>query len=162
MGIPPALWLCAPGYPEGATGGSEEGSRNSNSLRFLTQNSIVCGSVTHPCKLTKCKPKVTLSDIMRPQQVRSCLLISATTLVLAACAEDGGIGREGSPAWFNSHSPQEIAAYYEGVCRSYGLTPGTEAMSMCIASEVQSARGRNQVKSAAAGIQMSNNPYLSY
>lgn len=67
--------------------------------------------------------------------------------LLAACAEDGSLGREGSVHWFNTKSPQEIAAYYEGVCRTYGFTSGTDAMAGCIASEVQNARAGNSVRS---------------
>ncbi len=56
----------------------------------------------------------------------------------------------GSTEWFNSNSPQVIEAYYEGKCRTGGFVAGTDAMSRCIAAEIEKAKARNAALSTTA------------
>lgn len=83
----------------------------------------------------------------------SCLCL-AVAVALSGCADSGQVGRPGSNIWFKTSTPEQIAAHYQGNCESYGFTPGTEAMSSCIASEVQATKQANA--SMAAGIISAN------
>lgn len=66
-------------------------------------------------------------------------LLSLAALTFG-CAQDGGIGVEGSPAWFMRTTPAQQAAYFGEVCAGYGFTAGTPEMTQCIAVEARNAR----------------------
>ena len=75
--------------------------------------------------------------------MRSSLILLAAlgTTILSGCmAEDGGLGREGSPIWFGRTSAAEQIAYFGKVCASYGFAYKTSAMAQCIATERRSSR----------------------
>ena len=56
-------------------------------------------------------------------------------LLVSGCAEDGGLGQTGSPAWKMRNTQAEQNAYWKGVCEGYGFNPGTTAMAECIQRE---------------------------
>ncbi len=68
------------------------------------------------------------------------LVFLMSVSVLACCAEDGGMGREGSPVWFMRTAPAEQAAYFKKVCSSYGYTEGTSEMTSCVSAEARTAK----------------------
>ena len=51
---------------------------------------------------------------------------------LSACAEDGKLGLEGSPAWFGRTTQTERQTYYKSVCENNGFKHGTPEMAQCI------------------------------
>lgn len=59
---------------------------------------------------------------------------------LASCAADGGIGTEGSPAWFMRTTPTEQAEYFQSICVTYGFALNTPQMAQCIQTEATNAR----------------------
>jgi len=59
------------------------------------------------------------------------------------------MGRPGSPAWFNSASPQTIAAHFTEVCKTYGFQPNTPQFADCLKDTINSSRADASRKSAA-------------
>jgi hypothetical protein len=53
---------------------------------------------------------------------------------LAGCA-DGGIGRQGSPAWKATADPLAQRQYYQGVCLDKGYKLGSNEMQACISGK---------------------------
>jgi len=78
------------------------------------------------------------------------LLGSALSLVSACANSDGSIGRIGSPAWFNSTTPEMRTAYFSEICRSYGFADGTTEMSNCIQRETIAVRDDSNQRGRAA------------
>jgi len=60
------------------------------------------------------------------------------------------MGRPGSPAWFNSASPQTIAAHFTEVCKTYGFQPNTPQFADCLKDTINSSRADASRRSAAA------------
>lgn len=68
------------------------------------------------------------------------ILNLAPLLLVAGCAADGQLGREGSPFWFSRTSAAEQSAYFGRICSGYGYVQGTPEMVQCIANETRDAR----------------------
>lgn len=59
--------------------------------------------------------------------------------ILAGC-DAGGVGLPGSPAWQLSTTPEQRAAYFMGVCETYGFQRGSNEMAQCMQNEANGAR----------------------
>ena len=83
----------------------------------------------------------------------------ATFAVFAAITgcQSGGVGMPGSPAWFATATPDQIAAHYQAQCQSYGFQVGTPEMAQCIAQSAEAARNRATARSIAANQTFQNN-----
>ena len=83
--------------------------------------------------------------------IRKLALLTLTAFTLG-CAEDGGLGVEGSPIWFSRTSAAEQAAYFGRICAGYGFRQGTPEMAQCIANESRAARadGAERMRAAQA------------
>ena len=77
-------------------------------------------------------------------------------MLLSSCAEDGGLGGEGSPIWFSRTTPEQQAVYFQKVCSGYGFSPSTPEMAQCVATEVRSGRARSQAQLQQIGNSLQN------
>lgn len=68
----------------------------------------------------------------------------ASAMLLTGCSTGANgervMGSPGSPIWFSTASIQTQAEYYKSLCKAYGVTENSSAMSGCIQTEMSNGR----------------------
>ena len=78
------------------------------------------------------------------------LAVTVIATTITGCAVSTGVqgervaGSPGSPAWFYTASVPTQIAYFKQICSAYGFKDGTNNMSQCLRSEMQTAKQRAQ------------------